>query len=290
MISTRTRALGSIVGLGVVLGAAIYATDGLMHIRGLGFQVWKLIAGKAHGGRYFNANDVSIYYETYGAGPAVLVLHGGLGSLEGMSYQIRALAKSHFVIAADSRGHGRSTDSNLPLSYPLMSDDMSKLLEHLQIDRVDVVGWSDGGIIGLDIAMRHPERIRRLVAISANYDVDGLLEGPILGSEAPRAPLRYRLFAPDPTHWPTLYRKVVTMWQTKPHYTLADLSHIKARTLIMTGEFDTIKPEHSAQLAKAIPGSQEVIIQGATHAVQVEKPDIVDCHILRFLDYENDWE
>jgi pimeloyl-ACP methyl ester carboxylesterase len=77
-------------------------------------------------------------------------MHGGLGSIESMSYQIRALAKSHFVIAPDSRGHGRSSDSNAPLSYALMSDDMSELIDHLKLDRVDVVGWSDGAIIGLD--------------------------------------------------------------------------------------------------------------------------------------------
>ena len=139
--------------------SANYAIDGPMQ-RWLAFYVWKFGAGKTHGGQYFNSNDVSIYYETYGAGPPVLVLHGGLGSIEGMSYQIRALAKSHFVIAADSRGHGRSTDSDAPLSYSLMSDDMSRLLDHLQIDRVDVVGWSDGGIIGLDLAIRRPERIK----------------------------------------------------------------------------------------------------------------------------------
>jgi pimeloyl-ACP methyl ester carboxylesterase len=284
MITTGALALASIAGFAAMLGVVVYATDGPMHIRGLGFQVWKFISGNAHGGQYYNMGDVSIYYETYGAGPAVLVLHGGLGSLDGMNHQIRALAKSHFVIAADSRGHGRSTDSNSALSYPIMSDDMSKLLAHLQIDRVDVVGWSDGGIIGLELAMRHPERIGRLVAISANYDVDGLLENPISNSEIPPAPLRYRLFAPDPAHWPVLYHKVVTMWQTQPHYTLTDLGQIKAPTLIMAGELDIIKREHTAKLAKAIPGSQEVIIQGATHAVPVEKPDVVNRHILRFLD------
>jgi pimeloyl-ACP methyl ester carboxylesterase len=252
--------------------------------RWLGFYVWKFIAGKAHGGQYVNANDASIYYETYGAGPPVLVLHGGLGSIEGMSYQIRALAKSHFVVAADSRGHGRSTDSNAPLSYSLMSDDMSKLLDHLRIGRVDVVGWSDGGIIGLDLSMRYPNRIRKLVAISANYDVDGLRESPTLGSEVPRAPLRYRLLARDPAYWSTLYRKVTTMWRTQPHYTLNDLGEITSPTLIMAGQFDIIKPEDSAQLANAISGSQEVIIQGATHAVPIEKPEIVNRHILEFLD------
>jgi pimeloyl-ACP methyl ester carboxylesterase len=253
--------------------------------RWLGFYVWKYSAGKAHGGQFLNANGVVIYYETYGAGPPVLVLHGGLGSIEGMSYQIRALAESRFVVAADSRGHGRSTDTNVPLSYSLMSDDMLKLLDHLQIDRVDVVGLSDGGIIGLDLAMRNPERIRRRVAISANYDVDGLLESPILESEIPRAPLRYKFL---PAHWPALYRKVKTMWRTQPNYTLKDLGHIKAPTLIIAGEFDIMKREHSAQLAKAISGSQEVIIQGATHAVPIEKPEIVNRYILEFLDKQWD--
>jgi pimeloyl-ACP methyl ester carboxylesterase len=262
---------------------AIFATDGRMH-KWLAFHAWKLSAGKTHGGQYFNGNDVSIYYETYGAGPPVLVLHGGLGSIEGMSYQIRALAKSHFVIAADSRGHGRSTDSSAPLSYSLMSDDMSKLLDHLQIGRVDIVGWSDGGIIGLDLAIRHPERVKRLVAISANYDVDGIVDSPTLDSEVPPAPLRYKLFAPDPAHWPVFYRKVINMWRTQPNYTLNDLGHIKAPTLIMAGEFDIVKREHSAQLAKAIPGSREFIVEGATHTVPNDKPEIVNGHILRFLD------
>ena len=179
---------------------------------------------------------------------------------------------------------GDQLNSNVQLSYALMSDDMSKLLDHLQIDRVDVVGWSDGAIIGLDLAMRHPECIRKLVAISANYDVDGLVEMPSLDSNIPPAPLHYKLLARDPAHWPVFYRKVVRMWQTQPHYTLKELGHIRASTLIMAGEFDIVKREHTDQLAKAIPGSQEVIIQGATHAVPTEKPEIVNRQILRFLD------
>jgi pimeloyl-ACP methyl ester carboxylesterase len=269
--------------LAAIIGAAIYASDGPAY-RWLGFYAWKLFAGQANGGQYINARGVSIYYETYGAGPPVLVLHGGLGSIEGMSNQIRALAKSHFVIATDSRGHGRSTDSEEPLGYSLMSDDMANLLNHLHIDRVDVVGWSDGAIIGLDLAMRHPELVRRLVAISANYDVDGLVGEAASDSEIPPPPLRYRLLARDPAHWPEIYRKVVKMWETQPHYTLNELGQIKAPTLIMAGEFDIIKREHTSQLAKAIPGSEEIIVQGATHAVPNDKPEIVNRQILRFLD------
>jgi pimeloyl-ACP methyl ester carboxylesterase len=280
----RPFALLCVGGLAAMVGAALHTSDGRSVQRWLEFYVWKFIAGEAHGGHRVDISDASIYYETYGAGPPVLVLHGGLGSIEGMSYQIRALATSHFVIAPDSRGQGRSTDSEVPLSYPLMSDDMLKLLDYLHVDRVDVVGWSDGAIIGLDLAMRHRERIGRLVAISANYDVDGLRESPTSAMKIPPAPIRYRLLAPDSAHWPELFRKVVTMWQTQPHYTLNDLGRIKAPTLIMAGEFDAIKRQHTDQLARAIPDSREVIIEGATHSVPVEWPEIVNANILKFLD------
>ncbi len=276
-------ALVTLAGLAAVLCTTFYAVDGPVRRWGQ-FYLWKVFSGKAHGGQHIRIDEISIYCETFGAGPPILVLHGGLGSIEGMSYQIRALATSHFVSAVDSRGHGRSTDANAPLSYSLMSDDMVKVLDHLRINRVDVVGWSDGGIIGLDLAMRHPERVRRLVAISANYDVDGLVGGISSVDEVPRAPLRYRLFAPNPAHWPALYRKVVTMWQTQPHYTLSDLGHIEAPTLVMAGEHDAIKRAHTDQLANAIPGSHESIIAGATHSVPIEKPEIVNPKILNFLD------
>jgi pimeloyl-ACP methyl ester carboxylesterase len=282
----RPLALVSIATLAAIVSALLYALHGPGH-RWSDFLLWKFISSKAHGGQCFNRDEGCIYYETYGAGPPVLVLHGGLDFIDGMSSQIRALANSHFVIAPDSRGHGKSTDSDTPLSYSLMSDDMLKLLNHLEIDTVDVVGWSDGGIIGLDLAMRHPERIRKLVAISANYDVDGLVEPPILTAETPRAPFRYWLFARDSTHWPLLYRKVVSMWQTQPHYTSDDLSHIRASTLIMAGEFDMVKREHTNQLAKAIPASRKITIEGATHSVPGQKPELVNSFILKFLDEKN---
>ena len=128
------------------------------------FPAWKVLSGKANKAESVKLGDVYIYSETYGSGPPVLVLHGGLGSIGSMSYQIMALAKCHLVIAADSRGHGRSSDTDASLSYATMSDDMVKLLDHLHIQKVSVVGWSDGGIFGLDLAIRHPERIEKLVA------------------------------------------------------------------------------------------------------------------------------
>jgi pimeloyl-ACP methyl ester carboxylesterase len=263
-----------------VLGVALFCMVVAAVVGNPGFYIWKIFSGKAHGGRYAAINNVQIYFETYGTGPPVLVLHGGLGRLEDMRHQIRALASSRFVIAPDSRGHGRSTDADVPLNYSLMAEDMVELLDRLDIAQVDVVGWSDGGIIGLDLAMRYPERIRRLVAIGSNYDVDGLIKKPEFSVEPPQRRSLCLRCAPDPA----FTRKVITMWRTLPHYSLNDLGKINAPTLIIAGEFDVIKRTHSDQLARAISGSKEKIIEGATHSLINEKPDIVNEEILNFLD------
>jgi pimeloyl-ACP methyl ester carboxylesterase len=250
----------------------------------LPFIVWRAISRDAHGGQYANINDIRIYYETYGSGTPVLVLHGGGGSLEGMCNQIRALAPRHLVIAPDSRGQGRSTDSDAPLSYAMMADDMLKLLDHLHVQRADIVGWSDGGIIALDMAVHHPERVGRIVAIGANYDAAGLVAPMTMGGATPPAPRTYTDIAPDPKHWPVLYRKLSTMWATQPHYTLDELGAIRAPALIIAGEFDIAKREHTDQLARAIPGSEECIIPGGTHELIWEKRDIVNAKILQFFE------
>jgi pimeloyl-ACP methyl ester carboxylesterase len=283
MPKTITMVVCGIVALGLVLGVVFYRLRGET-VGKLGFYAWKLFSAEAHGGQYADINGIQLYYETYGGGPPVLVLHGGTGSLEDMRYQIAALASHRFVLAPDSRGHGRSSDADAPLSYGVMADDMLKLLDQLKIDRVDVVGWSDGGIIGLDLAIHHPERVRRLVAIGANYDVNGLTHPPVFAGVPPRPSWSYSHYAPDPGHWPVLYQKVITMWQTQPHYSMDELGRIKAPTLIIAGEFDEIKREHTDRLAQAIPGAQEVIVAGATHFVVVQKPRIINAQMLRFLD------
>jgi pimeloyl-ACP methyl ester carboxylesterase len=274
--------LAAFLVLAAIVGAAFLKPPGPRSDRLL-FIIWRALSSEAHGGQYVNANNIRIYFETYGSGTPVLVLHGGGGSIETMGNQIRALASTHFVIAVDSRGQGRSTDTDLPLSYALMADDMLKLLDHLHLERVDIVGWSDGAIIALDLAAHHPERVGRIVAIGANYDASALVFPTALGGAPPPAPLIYTLIAPDPKHWPVLYQKLMTMWTTQPHYTLEELGRIKAPALIIAGEFDIAKREHTDQLARAIPGSAEYIIPGGTHGVIWEKPGIVNAKMLQFL-------
>jgi len=283
MIKLTYIALTGIAAFATTLSIAFYVINRVTAGKPK-FYIWEAVSSKAHAGQYADINGIRIYYRTYGSGQPVLVLHGGPGFIEEMHYQIQALAQSRFVIAPDSRAQGRSTDSDAPLSYALMADDMLKLLDKLKIDRTDIVGWSDGGIIGLDLAMHHPERVRRLVTIGANYDVDGLTYKPIVDEKVPPAPGFYRRNAPDPAHWPVLYAKLTTMQQTQPHYSLDDLGKIKAPTLVMAGEFDIVKREHTDQLAKAISNSQEDIIEGGTHALPLERPSIVNSHILRFIE------
>ena len=119
-------------------------------------------------------NDIEMYYAVYGEGDPVLLIHGGLGHAEIWANQVADLMTDHMVIVADSRGHGRSTRSEQPFGYDLMASDYLVLLDFLGVDKVDLVGWSDGGIIGIDIALTHPERLDRLFAQAANVTTDGV--------------------------------------------------------------------------------------------------------------------
>jgi pimeloyl-ACP methyl ester carboxylesterase len=252
------------------------------------FYAWRSLSGQFHGSHRAEVNGVSIYYETYGAGPPVLVLHGAGAFLETMHYFITALAPTHTVIAVDSRGQGRSTDTIDPLTYAAMGDDMIKLMDSLNIAKADVVGWSDGGIVGLDMAMKHPDRVRRLVAIGANYDVKGLdpkvLAGSYIAQEAADIKPFYDAVAPDPKHFPVLLKKITQMIRSEPHYTLEELGRIRARTAIVAGEHDLILRAHTNALANAIPDAKEFIVPGASHAGPLEQPDAYNKIVLDFLD------
>ena len=123
---------------------------------------------------YAKVNGIDMYYATFGSGDPVLLIHGGLGHADIWASQVAELSKTHKVIVADSRGHGRSTRDAQPFGYSLMASDYLALLDYLKIDKTAVVGWSDGGIIGIDIAMTHPERLTKLYAQAANVTTDGV--------------------------------------------------------------------------------------------------------------------
>lgn len=258
----------------------------------VGFYAWKLVPGNVQEEARVDINDISLYYETYGEGSPVLVLHGGSAFIETMHNQVTALAADHFVVAPDSRAHGRTSDAEgVPLSYAQMADDMIALMDHLQIDKADIVGWSDGGNIGLDMAIRYPDRVGKLVTYGSNFHTNGLVpdaEGEGINS-SPDDPswevVRsfYQSVAPDPDHWPVFHGKLMTMWDTQPTFTVGDLGGVSSPTLVMAGEFDSIKEAHTREMAASIPDATLLIVEGQDHFAPLMAPETVTPHIVAFL-------
>jgi pimeloyl-ACP methyl ester carboxylesterase len=184
-------------------------------------------------------NDIRMYYAVYGEGEPVLLIHGGLGNADVWGFQLPALAESHKVIVADSRGHGRSTRSDKLFVYQLMADDYLALLDHLDIDKVALVGWSDGGIIGLDLAIRHPERLSRLFAFGANYAPAGVK--PSVANDATfnayiaRAGEDYARISPTPNAFDAFVAQISEMWAREPNYSKDQLRAITVPTVIFDG-------------------------------------------------------
>jgi pimeloyl-ACP methyl ester carboxylesterase len=287
MFSARLKVvLGLVAVIGAGAGVGWYGRERLHHLSP-SFDLWRTFSGKSHGGHRAQVGGVSLYYETYGKGPPVLVLHGGAASLETMHYQIVDLARDHLVIAVDSRGHGRSSDLPGPMHYADMAQDIIGLMDQLHIARADIVGWSDGGNLGLDMAMKHPERVGRLVTIGANFDAAGLVNpnSPVSPDNEEFADGKdiYRTLSETPDNWPVLYRQVTDMWRDEPHYTTGQLGQIHSPVLVMAGEHDAVRRSHTDALAQAIPGAQEKIFPHAGHMVLMTEPAAVDGAIRAFL-------
>jgi pimeloyl-ACP methyl ester carboxylesterase len=165
------------------------------------------------------------------------------------------------------------------------------LIDHLKLKRVDVVGWSDGGIIGLDLAIHHGDRLRHLVTFGANFTPDGYTPAALdwinhasAGSFGTSSRTSYERAAPDPSHYEISMHKVLALWRTEPHYTLADLRSIRVPTLVVAGEHDMVRDDHTRALAAAIPGSRLWIVAGAGHTVIAEEPELVNRVVTEFLE------
>jgi len=229
---------------------------------------------------FAEVNGIEMYYRIVGKGSPILLIPGGLSDQHVWDAQLPILARHHMVIVADSRGQGRSTRTKDPITYGLMADDYVALLDFLRIDKVDLVGWSDGGIIGLDIAMRYPERLKSLFAQAANVTPDG--NTGYAEARAEGKPI------PELRHYEGHDREAHPLWETEPNYTGEELSDIRVRTAIVIGDHDTaISREHTEFIASQIPGAQLIILPDAGHGVPVENPRLYAHTVLRFIDGKN---
>jgi pimeloyl-ACP methyl ester carboxylesterase len=237
---------------------------------------------------YAPVNDIQMYYAVYGAGEPLILLHGGLGHSDVWGYQIPALAQHFKVIAADSRGHGRSTRSAQPYSYALMASDVVALMDHLKIDKASILGWSDGGIIGIDIAINHPERLNKLFAFGANTNVAGLRpdidKSPVFNKYIEVAGEDYKRLSKTPTEYDAFVKQISEMWATQPDYKPEQLAKISVPVAIADGEHDeAIRQEHDVEMANAIPGAKLVILPGVSHFAFLQKPEEFNKAVLDFL-------
>ena len=223
-------------------------------------------------------NGIEMYYATFGAGDPVLLIHGGLGNADIWANQVIDLMQDHLVIVADSRGHGRSTRTEDPYGYGLMAADYLALLDYLKVDKVDLVGWSDGGIIGLDIAMTHPERLDHLFAHAANITTDGVdpsvADDPVfMGTYVGWMAEDYARLSPTPDQFDAFVGQISAMWAREPNWTDEQVAAITVPTAVVVGEFDeAILRPHSEKIAALIPGSTLVILPEASHFAMLQAP------------------
>lgn len=246
--------------------------------------VWKTFYGNnAKSGRYIAVNGIKLYIEQYGEGEPVLLLHGNGQSIADFSKQIPDLAKQYRVIAVDTRAHGKSGDSdNEKLSYDLFAEDLKILLDSLHIPKAHIVGWSDGGNTGLTMAIKYPEYVNKLMIMGANLNpTSEAVERSMLETVAKDLKkLSVRKDAESKR-----VTKLLAMLLSAPNISTANLHQIQAKTLVMAGEKDIIKPSHTKLIAENIKDAKLLIFDHATHLAPTEIPNIFNQAVLQFLNF-----
>ena len=236
-------------------------------------------------------NDIKMYYAIFnknGKEPVIL-LHGGFGSSDVWGFEVPLLSKTHKVIVIDSRGHGRSSMSDKPLGYNLMASDVVQLMDYIKIEKASIVGWSDGGIIGLILAYKYPERVNKLFTYGANYNRSGYKDEPLDSALAARfmarAQTNYRKLSPTPDSFAVFRKALGKMYNSEPDLNPAEIKTIKAPTVIACGQYEQfIKLEHFQDLSHLIPNARLVILPNISHIGPLQDPVQFHQAVVNFLD------
>lgn len=233
-------------------------------------------------GAYAEVNGIKLHYEVYGQGAPLLLIHGNGGDIGAMGYQIEYFSGHYRVIAADSRGHGLSEDGPVHVTYEQQADDLNALLDQLQLKSVQVLGWSDGGIIGLLLAIHHPDKVAKLAIMGANLEPAGAypwaLEAVGKGIQEVDA-----MIAKNDTSQPWRRQRLqLELLANQPHIPVADLAKIAAPVLVMAGDRDVIRLEHTQAIFDHLPQAQLAIFPGATHMIVWQDHERFDQTVARF--------
>ncbi|AKZ60095.1 putative hydrolase or acyltransferase [Streptomyces ambofaciens ATCC 23877] len=243
-------------------------------------------------GDYADLPGVRTWYESEGAGDPLVLLHGGFCTNDTWGALRTDLAAAHRVFLPERRAHGHTPDVEGPLSYRAMADDTVDFVETVVGEPAHLVGWSDGGVVALLVALARPDLVRKAVVIGANFRpaTECFAEPAMLDAMTPDAEdlaffrELYEAVTPDgPDHWPMVAAKVVDMWRTQPTLSTEELARVAAPTLVVVGDDDLVTLEHTTALYRAIPGSQLAVVPGASHVVPLEKPDAVKRLVLDHL-------
>lgn len=226
--------------------------------------------------------DATLYYETYGTGQPLLLLHGNSQSIYAFAKQIPELSKHYKIIAVDTRGQGKSTDLTTgPLSYNLFANDMKQLLDSLHIDKTNILGWSDGGNTGLIMAIKYPSYVNKLAITGANLEPsDKAIESGVLKEVSKQLDQ----WEKDTSAHAIMEARLFTMLLNEPHISVERLKSIKAPVLVMAGQHDLILEKHTKLIASSIPNSTLYIFKGASHYVPIEKIDEFNNEVISFFE------
>ena len=242
---------------------------------------------------YAPVNGIKIWYASFGTkearGEPVILLHGGLANANYWGNQVKALQSRYRVIVMDSRGHGRSSRDDKPYGYDLMASDVLALMDFLKIPKAAIVGWSDGAIIGLDIALNHPERLTKLFAFAANSDPSGVSDitsSPVFNAFIARAEKEYETLSPTPTEYQSFLAQVQKMWETQPNWTADDLARISVPVWIVDADHDeAIKRENIEFMAANVPNAGLLLQPEVSHFSFIQDPEQFTSDVLHFLQH-----
>lgn len=234
----------------------------------------------------FTRDGNRFYYESYGSGEPLLLIHGNGASIDEFKLQIGDFAQHYRVIVMDSRGQGKSELGTEHLTYEQMADDSNALLGQLKLDHIRVMGWSDGGIVGLLLAIRHPDKVGMLAVMGANLNPEAAQQWALDGLVRFRSKLNSELIAAEQAKTDTARLKLqlqfIDLLEHQPHIAIADLARIQAPTLVMAGDRDVIRNAHTLQMFDALPKAQLEIFHGATHMIPQQDPQRFNSTVLDF--------
>jgi pimeloyl-ACP methyl ester carboxylesterase len=237
-------------------------------------------------GKYVNIHGFNMYYETYGTGEPLLFIHGNGGSIHDFRNQIPFFAKKYQVIIADSRAQGKSVDFTDSLSYEMMTDDLNALLDKLHLKSINIVGWSDGGINGLLMAIRHPDKVKKLAVTGANLWPDSTAVSPYLSNFVVK---QYQFSIDSMKKMKTVPKeikndvKLLRLLGYEPHITVAQLHTISCPALIISGDQDVIRPEHTLLISQSIPKAFLWILPNSGHSTPIYYKDLFNATVADFL-------